>query len=119
MFETSDEARKEGLERALEARRGRAEAMEWVYESIRSGEAVTFTGFETRYAMQPWFKKTKVERLFRAIPGVGTKTAPKVMAELDVERAKSIAGLGNKQRGNVSAKFDKMAAAAAARHSKR
>ena len=119
MLQTSDEARRDGLEKALEARRGRSEAMAWVYNAIKSGEPVTFDGFEEMYASQPWFKRSKVERLFRAIPGVGTKTAPKVMAELDVERCKTIGGLGSKQRCNVSAKFDKMAAAAAARHSKK
>ena len=65
------------------------------------------------------FKRSKDERLFRAIPGVGTKTAPKVMAELDVGRGKTSGGVGSKQRWNVSAKFDKRAAAAAARHSKK
>lgn len=119
MLETSDEARRDGLDKALEARRGRSEAMAWVYGTIKSGDPVTFDGFEAMYASQPWFKRSKVERLFRAIPGVGTKTAPKVMADLDIERCKTIGGLGSRQRCNVSAKFDKMAAAAAARHSKK
>ena len=46
MLETSDEARRDGLEKALEARRGRSEAMAWVYNAIKSGEPVTFDGFE-------------------------------------------------------------------------
>lgn len=119
MLETSDEARRDGLDKALEARRGRAEAMAWVYGAIKEGKTVTFDVFEAMYASQPWFKRSKVERLFRAIPGVGTKTATKVMADLDIERCKTIGGLGSKQRCSVSAKFDKMAAAAAARHSKK
>lgn len=119
MLETSDEARRDGLEKALEARRGRSEAMAWVYNAIKDGNPVTFDVFEAMYASQPWFRRSKVERLFRAIPGVGMKTAPKVMADLDVERRKTIGGLGSKQRFNVAARFDKMAAAAAARHSKK
>lgn len=118
MLENSDEARREALDKALEARKGRADAMAWVYGSIKAGDGLTFSDIEARYASLDWFKRTKVERLFRAIPGVGTKTAPKVMADLDVERQKRVGALGARQRAKVAEKFDAMSSAAAKRHSR-
>lgn len=111
-----DEGRMDALRKSAEARRCRADAMGWIYGTIKAGSSVSFAEVEGRYGSQDWFKRTKVERVFRAIPGIGTKTAPRVMSVLGLDRSKRVGGLGNRQMASMASKFDELASASAKRH---
>ena len=105
--------RNEALEAANRARADRSAAMSWVYESVRGGDAVTLRDVIERYGFEPWFARTKVERLVRAVPGFGTKRAPKVMEGLGIHRSRRLGGITDGQEERLMAWFDEASREAA------
>ncbi|HWU09641.1 MAG TPA: integration host factor, actinobacterial type [Streptomyces sp.] len=87
----SPEARAEALQKALRARRERAD----VLGALKSGE-VTLAAVLQR--TDDVVCKTPVQQLLRALPGIGTVRAQQLMSELNIPARRKVRGLGPRQR---------------------
>lgn len=92
----SPEARAEALQKALRARRERAGLM----AALKSGE-LTLPAVLAR--TDDVVGKTPVHQLLRALPGIGTVRAQRLMTELNVPARRKVRGLGPRQRERLVA----------------
>jgi len=87
------EQRAEALAKAAEARKARSELLSAVKAGDLSVEAVL-----TKAETDEIVKKTKVSALLKALPGVGSVKAAKLLEELSIAETRRIGGLGANQR---------------------
>lgn len=95
-----DEARRQALEKAAEARTVRAE----LKQQLKSGE-VDFREILRRADTNEVVGKTKVSAVLEAMPRLGKVRARKLMERLDISPSRRLRGLGSNQREKLLAEF--------------
>lgn len=95
-----DEARRQALEKAAEARKIRAE----LKQQLKSGE-VDFRDVLRRANSNEIVGKTKVSAVLEAMPRLGKVRARKLMERLDISPSRRLRGLGVNQREKLLAEF--------------
>lgn len=95
-----DEARRQALEKAAEARRVRAE----LKQQLKSGE-IDFREILVRADKNEVVGKTKVSAVLEAMPRLGKVRARKLMDRLDISPSRRLRGLGSNQRERLLAEF--------------
>lgn len=98
--ELDDEARRQALEKAAEARKVRAE----LKQQLKSGE-IDFTEVLRRADHDEVVGKTKVSAVLEAMPRLGKVRARKLMERLDISPSRRLRGLGSNQREKLLAEF--------------
>ena len=88
----SEEARKEALKKAAEARTARAE----LRQKVKTGELSIAEVLEK--ADDPVISKIKVSALIESLPGFGKAKVAKMMDELGISETRRVKGLGDKQK---------------------
>lgn len=99
--ELDDEARRQALEKAAQARKARAE----LKEQLKNGE-VTLRQVLDRAHEDDVVGKTKVSAVLEAMPKVGKVRARKLMERLDISPSRRLRGLGANQREKLLAEFE-------------
>lgn len=99
--ELDAEARRQALEKAVEARRQRAE----LKQQLKSGE-IDFAEVLERADSDEVIGKTRVSALLEALPKVGKVRARKLMERLDISPSRRIRGLGANQREKLIKEFE-------------
>lgn len=99
--ELDDEARRQALEKAAEARRVRAE----LKQELKAG-AIDFAEALRRADEDEIVGKTKVSAILEALPKVGKVRARKLMERLDISPSRRMRGLGAKQRDKLLREFE-------------
>lgn len=95
-----DEARRQALEKAAEARKIRAE----LKQQMKSGE-VDFREVLRRADRNEIVGKTKVSAVLEAMPRLGKVRARKLMERLDISPSRRLRGLGINQREKLLTEF--------------
>ena len=98
--ELDDEARRQALEKAAEARRVRAA----LKHQLKAGE-IDFADVLERADRDEVVGKTKVSAVLEALPKVGKVRARRLMERLDISPSRRIRGLGNNQRRKLLEEF--------------
>jgi hypothetical protein len=88
----SDEARKNALAKAAEARQKRAK----LREEIKAGK-MSFAAVMKK-SDDPIVARMKVYTLLESLPGFGKAKAAKIMSELAISDSRRVQGLGARQR---------------------
>jgi len=88
----SEEARKEALKKAAEARTARAE----LRQKVKNGEISIAEVLEK--SDDPIISKIKVSALIESLPGYGKAKAAKLMDELGISETRRVKGLGERQK---------------------
>jgi hypothetical protein len=99
--ELSDDARRQALEKAAEARKIRAE----LKQQLKAGE-IDFKEVLRRADQDEIIGKTKVSAVLEALPKVGKVRARKIMEKLDISPSRRVRGLGANQREKLLRAFD-------------
>jgi hypothetical protein len=100
--ELDDEARRQALEKAAQARRVRAQ----LKQQLKSGE-IDFAEVLRRAEDDEVVAKTKVSAVLEALPKVGKVRARKLMERLDISPSRRVRGLGANQREKLLEAFDR------------
>lgn len=95
-----DEARRQALKRAAEARKVRAE----MKQQLKAGE-VGLEQVLARADSDDTIGRTKVSAVLEAMPKVGKVRARRIMEHLDISPSRRLRGLGAKQRERLLAEF--------------
>ena len=98
--ELSDDARRQALEKAAEARKIRAEFK----QQLKAGE-IDFREVLQRADSDEVIGKTKVSAVLEALPKVGKVRARKIMERLDISPSRRVRGLGANQREKLLDEF--------------
>ena len=96
-----DQARREALEKAAQARRRRAE----VKRQLKAGE-IDLAEVLRRAETDEVVGKTPVADVLASMPRVGKVRARKLMERLDISLSRRVRGLGANQRERLLAAFD-------------
>ncbi|MCL1890450.1 MAG: FAD-dependent oxidoreductase [Coriobacteriia bacterium] len=88
----SDEARKEALKKAAEARTARAA----LREKVKTGQLSIAQVLDN--ADDPVVAKIKVSTLLESLPGFGKAKVQKLMEDLGISETRRVKGLGDKQK---------------------
>lgn len=96
-----DEARRQALAKAAEARRVRAE----LKQQLKAGE-IDFREVLRRADADEIVGKTKVAAVLEAMPRLGKVRARKLMERLDISPTRRLRGLGGNQRAKLLEEFD-------------
>lgn len=88
----TDEARRESLKKALEARLERAA----IKNALKSGAKTPEWALEQEAAQRMY-----VKQFLRALPGIGSKRADQIMAELKIPECRRIGGLSAGMRDKL------------------
>ncbi|MCL2757687.1 MAG: integration host factor [Coriobacteriia bacterium] len=88
----SEEARKEALLKAAEARTARAD----LRQKVKTGELSIVEVLEK--TDDPVISKIKVSTLIESLPGYGKAKVAKLMDELAISESRRVKGLGEKQK---------------------
>lgn len=99
--ELDDQARREALAKAAEARKVRAE----LKQQLKDGE-VTLADVLERADSDEVVGKTKVSAVLEAMPKVGKVRARKLMERLDISPSRRLRGLGGNQRERLLNEFE-------------
>lgn len=99
--ELDDQARREALAKAAEARKVRAE----LKQQLKDGE-VRLADVLTRADSDEVVGKTKVSAILEAMPKVGKVRARKLMERLDISPSRRLRGLGSNQRERLLDEFE-------------
>ena len=99
--ELDDEARRQALEKAAEARKARAE----LKQQLKAGE-IGFAEVLRRADEDEVIGKTKVSAVLEALPKVGKVRARKLMERLDISPSRRLRGLGANQRSKLLSEFE-------------
>lgn len=99
--ELNDEARREALQRAAEARKVRAE----LKQQLKAGE-IDFSTVLRRADEDAVVGKTRVSAVLEALPRVGKVRARKMMERLDISPSRRLRGLGANQRSRLLEEFE-------------
>ncbi|MDQ3973530.1 MAG: integration host factor [Actinomycetota bacterium] len=99
--ELDDNARRQALEKAAEARRVRAE----LKQQLKSGE-IGFAEVLKRADSDETIGRTKVSAVLEALPRVGKVRARRLMERLDISPSRRIRGLGANQREKLIRAFE-------------
>lgn len=99
--ELDDEARRQALEKAAEARRVRAE----LKQRLKAGE-IDFAEVLRQADANEILGKTKVSAVLEALPKVGKVRARKLMERLDISPSRRMRGLGANQREKLLKEFE-------------
>jgi guanylate kinase len=100
--ELDDEARRQALEKAAEARKIRAE----LKQQLKAGE-IDLAEVLRRADADEVVGKTKVSAVLEALPKVGKVRARKLMERLDISPSRRVRGLGANQREKLLEAFDR------------
>ena len=87
----TDEQRAAASEKALECRRRRADAL----ARIAAGDLSAASVLESE---DPALRRMRIEKLLRALPGIGSAKAAKVMAGIGIPADAKVQSLGPRQR---------------------
>ncbi len=98
--ELDDDARREALNKAAEARKLRAE----MKQRLKSGE-IDLQHVLSRADDDEVIAKTKVSEILEAMPKVGRVRARRLMERLDISSSRRLRGLGVNQRERLLAEF--------------
>lgn len=98
--ELDDEARREALAKAAQARKARAE----LKQRLKAGE-VGLADVLDRAQQDETVGRTKVADVLEALPKVGKVRARKIMERLDISPSRRLRGLGANQRERLLAEF--------------
>jgi hypothetical protein len=98
--ELDDQARRETLEKAAEARQVRAE----LKQMLKSGE-IGLAEVLRRADKEEIVGKTKVSAVLEAMPKLGKVRARKLMERLDISPSRRVRGLGANQRERLLKEF--------------
>ena len=96
-----DEARRDALQKAAEARKIRAE----MKQQLKAGE-IGLGEVLRRAEADDTIGRTKVAAVLEAIPKVGKVRARKIMERLDISPSRRLRGLGANQRQRLLSEFD-------------
>jgi S13-like H2TH domain len=96
--ELTAEQRAIALEKAAATRKARSEAL----AKLRKG-SVTIA--DVLADLDSPLQKARVRQVLLAVPGVGAVTADKVMAEVQIDPKRRVAGLGARQREALAGHF--------------
>ena len=99
--ELNDDARREALNKAAEARKLRAE----MKQRLKAGE-IDLNSVLNRAANDEVIAKTRVSEVLEALPKVGRVRARRLMERLDISSSRRLRGLGSNQRERLLAEFD-------------
>lgn len=99
--ELDEQARREALEKAAEARRVRAE----LKQQLKAGE-IGFADVLRRADHDEIVGKTKVSAVLEALPKVGKVRARRLMERLDISPSRRLRGLGANQREKLLKAFE-------------
>jgi hypothetical protein len=99
--ELNDDARREALNKAAEARKLRAE----MKQRLKAGE-IDLNSVLNRAADDEVIAKTRVSEVLEALPKVGRVRARRLMERLDISSSRRLRGLGSNQRERLLAEFD-------------
>ncbi len=99
--ELDDEARREALAKAAEARKVRAE----LKQKLKSGE-MELSDVLARADVDETVGKTRVAAVLESMPRVGKVRARKLMERLDISPSRRLRGLGGNQREKLLAEFE-------------
>lgn len=95
-----DEARREALQKAAEARKIRAE----LKHQLKAGE-IGLQEVLDRADANDTVGRTKVSAILESMPKVGKVRARRLMERLDISTSRRLRGLGAKQRERLLAEF--------------
>lgn len=98
--ELNDEARREALHKAAEARKLRAE----MKQRLKAGE-IDLRQVLDRAADDEVIARTRVSEVLEALPKVGRVRARRLMERLDISSSRRLRGLGVNQRERLLAEF--------------
>ena len=98
--ELDDDARREALNKAGEARKLRAE----MKQRLKSGE-IDLPQVLARADVDEVIAKTRVSEVLEAMPKVGRVRARRLMERLDISSSRRLRGLGVNQRERLLAAF--------------
>ncbi|MFP5225203.1 MAG: integration host factor, actinobacterial type [Actinomycetota bacterium] len=94
----TEEQRAAARQKAIEARRARAEAK----QRLKNG---TLTLPQVLESEDKVLQNTRVSAVLEALPGVGKVRARSIMEKLDIASSRKIKGLGKNQRQSLLAEF--------------
>lgn len=98
--ELDDDARRDALNKAAEARKLRAE----LKQRLKAGE-VGLREVLARAEDNEVIARTRVSEVLEAMPRVGQVRARRLMERLDISSSRRLRGLGTKQRERLLAEF--------------
>lgn len=99
--ELNDDARREALQKAAEARKIRAE----MKQQLKAGE-IGLQDVLRRADEEDTIGRTRVSAVLEAIPRVGKIRSRRIMERLDISPSRRLRGLGGKQRERLLAEFN-------------
>ena len=99
--ELDDQARREALAKAAEARKVRAE----LKQQLKDGE-IGLADVLVRADADEVVGKTRVSAVLEAMPKVGKVRARKLMERLDISPSRRLRGLGANQRHRLLTEFE-------------
>lgn len=105
--ELDDEARRQALEKAAEARKVRAE----LKQQLKAGD-IGLADVLRRAEDDEIVAKTKVSAVLESLPRVGKVRARRLMERLDISPSRRVRGLGANQREKLLAALDRPGSAA-------
>lgn len=94
----TEEQRAAAREKAIAARRARAEAK----QQLKNG---TLTLTDILQSEEQVIQNTRVSAVLEALPGVGKVRARSIMEKLDIASSRKVKGLGKNQRAALLAEF--------------
>lgn len=95
-----DDARRQALQKAAEARKLRAE----MKQQLKAGE-IGLPEVLRRAEVDETIGRTRVAAVLESIPRVGKVRARRIMERLDISPSRRLRGLGGKQRDRLLAEF--------------
>lgn len=98
--ELDDDARRDALNKAAEARKLRAE----MKQRLKAGE-IDLHQVLDRAAEDDVIAKTRVSEVLEALPKVGRVRARRIMERLDISSSRRLRGLGVNQRERLLSEF--------------
>ena len=98
----TDDARRAALDKAISARKLRAE----MKQRLKSGEIGLHEVLD-RASNDEVIAKTRVSEVLEAMPKVGRVRARRLMERLDISSSRTLRGLGVNQRERLLAEFSK------------
>ncbi len=99
--ELDDEARRQALHKAAEARKIRAE----LKQQLKAGE-IGFSDVLSRAEQDDVVARTRVSAVIEALPRVGRVRARRLMERLDISPSRRVRGLGTNQRHRLLSEFE-------------
>lgn len=95
-----DDARRDALQKAAEARKIRAE----MKQRLKAGE-IGLGEVLDQAERDETIARTKVAAVLEALPRVGKVRARRIMERLDISPSRRLRGLGERQRGRLLSEF--------------